>query len=419
MPKIANRVLELWNGTGTGDPTLPNTAVEGYQRWSDAFTSADVVFYCIALESEDEWEVGIGTFLESGGPTFTLQRTTVLSGSNGTSAVNFSAGEKRVFCVVPAERVPGLPIDQQDFSSSGTWTKPPGARLVRVRAVGAGGGGGSGWRDTATNVAGGGGGGGGEGVDLWFEASQFAATVAVGIGAGGTGGSGTASGNAGTPGGHTTFGDVVLAMGGEGGTTGNATSNPGGHGGGLGTPATFSNPNAGIGVGRSRGRPATGSTEAPNRRSSELGGGAGGIGASSTGSSLSGSHRNKMGGFSVRGAGGGGGGGSGSDTSGLTNAGRGGLSTYAIAPDDDFPDGGGGVTGDGANGAGATDFWLHAGAGGEGGQGVSGSGTVFNGGSGGAPGGGGGAGGSRKHTTLGGGNGGDGANGWLSVRSYA
>lgn len=87
-----DRAKQTTTATGTGNLTLAG-ASSAYQ----ALPTSESFYYCIAHTSADEWEVGIATV--SGGD---ILRNTVLDGSTGTSAVNFSAGTKDVFCTAPA-----------------------------------------------------------------------------------------------------------------------------------------------------------------------------------------------------------------------------------------------------------------------------------------------------------------------------
>jgi hypothetical protein len=85
-----------------------------------------------------------------------------------------------------------------EFFSSGTWTKRPGAVSVRITAIGPGGAGGGGACGSNASVrSGGAGGGGGAYVTIDYAASDLAATENVVIGSAGLGGSGgtTASPN--------------------------------------------------------------------------------------------------------------------------------------------------------------------------------------------------------------------------------
>ena len=95
---VADRVKETTTTTGTGTVTLLGAST-GYQSFS-VIGNGNTTYYTIAGQTGSEWEVGIGTYTSSG---TTLARTTVLSSSNGGSAVNFSAGTKDVFVSYPAE----------------------------------------------------------------------------------------------------------------------------------------------------------------------------------------------------------------------------------------------------------------------------------------------------------------------------
>ncbi len=97
---INNRVRETTSTTGTGAVTLGG-AVGGFQSFSAGIGNSNTTYYAISINSESEWEVGLGTL---NGDSSTLTRTTVLESSNSDSAVDFSAGSKEVFCTLPSEK---------------------------------------------------------------------------------------------------------------------------------------------------------------------------------------------------------------------------------------------------------------------------------------------------------------------------
>lgn len=104
--RIASRVWETSTTAGVGSFTLAG-AVSGFIAFSaiSSMVDGDTVFY--AAESVDaegvptgSWEEGLGTWRTGG----TLERTTVLSSSNGGSPVNFAAGTKNIFLTDPASQ---------------------------------------------------------------------------------------------------------------------------------------------------------------------------------------------------------------------------------------------------------------------------------------------------------------------------
>ena len=97
---IQDRVRETTTTAGTGNITLLG-AVTGFQPFSTAMAVSDTTYYTIAGQGTNEWEVGIGTLVNS----TTLARTTVLDTSNNdANLVNFSAGTKDVFITYPAKK---------------------------------------------------------------------------------------------------------------------------------------------------------------------------------------------------------------------------------------------------------------------------------------------------------------------------
>lgn len=98
---LKDRIKESTTTTGTSDITLGG-AVATFDTFQSVMTNGDTAYYAIVhtTYNVDEWEVGLGTWNTGN----TLTRTTVLAGSNGTSAVNFSSGTKDIFMTYPAEK---------------------------------------------------------------------------------------------------------------------------------------------------------------------------------------------------------------------------------------------------------------------------------------------------------------------------
>lgn len=240
----------------------------------------------------------------------------------------------------------------QDFTTSGTWTKPASGTMVLIQCWGAGGGGAA----PSTWNAGGGGGGGYN--ERWMKFSDISGNQTVTIGAGGSGAS-----RPGGDGGDTTFGSYVTAYGGGGGGSQSLVGTGGGGGGTLSAgetggddttvPGDGGRPNGGIpqGAGVDQGR------------DSAFGGGCGGdnnnvVGAfahfGGGGGGCEGNPGNGAGGNSVYG---GGGGGCGSGTAGGTsvyggNGGAGGSPGTAGTQPGGGGGGGSSFTNGGTGGAG-------------------------------------------------------------------
>jgi hypothetical protein len=98
---LKDRVKETTTSTGTGAVSLGG-ATATFDTFQSYMSDGDTTYYAIVhtTSGTDEWEVGIGTWNTGN----TLTRTTVLAGSNGTNAENFSSGTKEVFMTYPASK---------------------------------------------------------------------------------------------------------------------------------------------------------------------------------------------------------------------------------------------------------------------------------------------------------------------------
>ena len=105
------------------------------------------------------------------------------------------------------------------FDVSGTFTKSPDDQMYHIELWGGGGGGASALSSRA------GGGSGGEYLSLWIRAEDVPASVPVTVGAGGAGRA-EASNGGGYAGGSTSFGDILVALGGNAGAYGGYFSTP-------------------------------------------------------------------------------------------------------------------------------------------------------------------------------------------------
>lgn len=246
---------------------------------------------------------------------------------------------------------PGYTLSQT-FNSSGTFTTPSGKNLLAVKLVGAGAGGGGGaWGAYGYNLsAGGGGGGAGAGIIEDISTSP-GTTYTVTVASGGSGGAGHDGNNGyqgsdGSASGTTSFGNIVIANGSNGGLRGyqgNSSVDTAGSGG------NFSY-NAGIARSSNNGR-SGGGTSAAGGNTTPLttinaqvgtyavggGGGGGGAGTNGGGGAAGGTSNGGAGGNAVRssplaGPGGGGSGNLGGGGGGGGNGFWGGNENYINAP---------------------------------------------------------------------------------------
>jgi hypothetical protein len=89
---LADLVEQETITTGTAAYTVSG-AVDFRRTFAAALATNDVIPY-VVVGSDGTYECGYGTWNEGAG---TLARTTITSGSNGTSAVNWAAGTKRIY----------------------------------------------------------------------------------------------------------------------------------------------------------------------------------------------------------------------------------------------------------------------------------------------------------------------------------
>ena len=112
---VKDRVQETTTTVGT-IPFVLLGAVSGFQALS-VIGNGNTTYYCVV--GGTEWEVGIGTYTLVG---TTLSRDTILSSSNGGSAVNFSVGVKNIFVTYPAGK--SVTLDDVQTLTNKTLTSP-------------------------------------------------------------------------------------------------------------------------------------------------------------------------------------------------------------------------------------------------------------------------------------------------------
>ncbi len=106
---IADRIYENSTSTGLGNIVLGG-AVSSYRRFQAVYPADSGVTtfpYVIEHRNADEWEVGV-SYLDTLTQIKRDGVQTVLASSNGGAAVNFSAGDKKVYVAVNASWVTDL-----------------------------------------------------------------------------------------------------------------------------------------------------------------------------------------------------------------------------------------------------------------------------------------------------------------------
>ena len=98
--KLADRVKESTTTEGTGNIALGG-AVTNFETFSANLSNSDTTYYAIVDNTNNAFEVGLGTYNSSGN---TLSRS-VIASSNSNSAVNLSAGTKEVFITAVADKI--------------------------------------------------------------------------------------------------------------------------------------------------------------------------------------------------------------------------------------------------------------------------------------------------------------------------
>jgi hypothetical protein len=217
-----NQTIASSNSGGTVTSVSGTGTVQGLSL-SGTVTSSGNLTLGGSLSAVNLTSQVTGTLPVANGGTgaTTLTSNNVIIG-NGTSAVQFVAPSTTGNVLTSngttwTSAAPGGGANLQEFSSSGTYTKPAGATFVMVEAWGGGGGGGSGRNGrSGGSGSGGAGGGGGSYVTRLFKATDVGGTETVTIASGGSGGASQTStgtnGNQGTDGGNTTFGSLLTFL---------------------------------------------------------------------------------------------------------------------------------------------------------------------------------------------------------------
>ena len=92
---LADRIKQYTTSSGTGDISFTGTPA-GFASFSSVLSNGDITYY--AIEENDKWEVGIGTYGSDN-----MVRGHILASSNSGAAVNLG-GSGTVFVTYPADK---------------------------------------------------------------------------------------------------------------------------------------------------------------------------------------------------------------------------------------------------------------------------------------------------------------------------
>ena len=139
---LNDRVKETSTTTGTGTFDLDG-AVTGFETFVAGIATTNTTYYCIAHQTEDEWEVGLGTVTDATPDTLSRSGSDVISSSNSDGLVNFSSGTSDVFCTFPASKTMDMTLtttgDMVYASAANTLARLAAGTGTNVLAMNSGG----------------------------------------------------------------------------------------------------------------------------------------------------------------------------------------------------------------------------------------------------------------------------------------